>query len=94
MPEACRPVSRIWQPDQLHDRGRGRDQRPAERAIREIFGYLPYWMLTSDYMPFLDYSLVSTLAYFSVSAQSNGTLAKLTSGGAVTTAGVAGIHRP
>ena len=53
--------------------------------FREVFGYLPYWMLTSDKMPYLDYSLVSTLAYFSVGAQSNGTLAKLTSGGAVTT---------
>ncbi len=53
--------------------------------FREVFGYLPYWMLQSDKMPYLDYSLVSTLAYFSVGAQSNGTLAKVTSGGAVTT---------
>lgn len=53
--------------------------------FREVFGYLPYWMLPSDKMAYLDYSLVSTLAYFSVGAQSNGTLAKVTSTGAVTT---------
>ncbi len=52
--------------------------------FREVFGYLPYWMLPSEKMAYLDYSLVSTLAYFSVGAQSNGTLAKVTSTGAVT----------
>jgi spore germination protein YaaH len=43
---------------------------------REVFGYLPYWMLGADDLANLDYSLVSTLAYFSVGVQSNGALAK------------------
>jgi len=44
--------------------------------FREVLGYLPYWMVGSSQMANLDYSLVSTIAYFSVGAQSNGTLAR------------------
>ena len=44
--------------------------------FREVLGYLPYWMLDADELANLDYSLVSTIAFFSVGAQSNGTLAK------------------
>jgi spore germination protein YaaH len=44
--------------------------------FREVFGYLPYWMLDPESLSNLDYSLVSTLAYFSIGAQANGTLAK------------------
>ncbi|MGH2446186.1 MAG: glycosyl hydrolase family 18 protein [Candidatus Limnocylindria bacterium] len=53
--------------------------------FREVFGYLPYWMLPSSQMADLDYSLISTIAYFSVGAQSNGTLAKELSSGTPTT---------
>jgi spore germination protein YaaH len=55
---------------------------------REVFGYLPYWAANATQLQNLDYSLVSTIAYFSVGARANGTLAK-TSGGAPT-AGWAG----
>jgi spore germination protein YaaH len=44
--------------------------------FREVLGYLPYWMLDADELATLDLSLVSTIAYFSVGAQANGTLAK------------------
>ncbi|MGH2383825.1 MAG: glycosyl hydrolase family 18 protein [Candidatus Limnocylindria bacterium] len=49
--------------------------------FREVFGYLPYWTLNSTSLANLDYSLVSTLAYFSIGAQSNGTLARFDSDG-------------
>ena len=42
----------------------------------EVFGYLPYWMLSSAQMANLDYDLVSTIAYFSVGARKDGTLHK------------------
>src|SRR6187399_1694237 len=44
--------------------------------FREVLGYLPYWMLEADELATLDYSLLSTVAYFSVGAQPDGTLAK------------------
>ena len=47
--------------------------------FREVLGYLPYWMLGAEELDTLDLSLVSTIAYFSVGAQANGTLAKGTS---------------
>jgi spore germination protein YaaH len=42
----------------------------------EVFGYLPYWMLDAGSLSHLNYDLVSTIAYFGVPAQSNGTLQK------------------
>ena len=53
--------------------------------FREVLGYLPYWTLNSQSLANLDYSLVSTIAYFSVGAQSNGTLAKTEADGDPTT---------
>jgi spore germination protein YaaH len=50
----------------------------------EVFGYLPYWSLSSGALANLDYDRVSTIAYFSVGARKDGTLAK-TSGGVATT---------
>jgi spore germination protein YaaH len=47
---------------------------------REVFGYLPYWSANASQLDNLEYGLVSTIAYFSVGASANGTLAK-TSGG-------------
>ncbi len=47
---------------------------------REVFGYLPYWAATPAQLSNMNYGLVSTIAYFSVGARANGTLAK-TSGG-------------
>ena len=52
--------------------------------FREVFGYLPYWTLNSVSLANLDYSLVSTLAYFSIGAQSNGTLARVDADGDAT----------
>lgn len=40
----------------------------------EVYGYLPYWMLDATSLSFLDYELLSTIAYFGVPAQPNGTL--------------------
>jgi spore germination protein YaaH len=45
---------------------------------REVFGYLPYWSLSSAGA--LDYGLLSTIAYFGVAARSDGTLARTTNG--------------
>ena len=41
----------------------------------EVFGFLPYWMLTTDKLQWLRYDLVSTIAYFGVAANADGTLA-------------------
>ncbi len=41
---------------------------------REVFGYLPYWLLTSPSLPSLRYDRVSTIAYFSVGVLPDGTL--------------------
>ena len=50
------------------------------RLRREVFGYLPYWAANATQLQNLDYSLVSTIAYFSIGANANGTLAKASSG--------------
>lgn len=52
------------------------------RLRREVFGFLPYWEVNSA---FLDYELLSTIAYFSVGADRNGNLLKTNSDGSTTT---------
>ena len=47
---------------------------------QEVFGYLPYWATSPSLLENLNYGLVSSIAYFSVGARSNGTLAKTTNG--------------
>ena len=42
---------------------------------REVFGFLPYWMLDATTLQWMQYQLVSTIAYFGVAAKSDGTLA-------------------
>ncbi len=51
---------------------------------REVFGFLPYWEV-SDSSTTLDWSVLSTVAYFSVGADQYGNLLKQTSSGSVTT---------
>ncbi len=51
---------------------------------REVFGFLPYWEL-GDSSTRLDYSVLSTIAYFGVGATADGRLAKFESTGAPTT---------
>ena len=46
---------------------------------KEVFGFLPYWMLTDSALSSMNYHLVSTIAYFSVNAKMTGDLAKGTS---------------
>ncbi|HEX6128236.1 MAG TPA: glycosyl hydrolase family 18 protein [Candidatus Limnocylindria bacterium] len=48
---------------------------------KEVFGFLPYWMLTDSALSHMNYSLVSSIAYFSVGLRSDGYLAKGTSTG-------------
>jgi spore germination protein YaaH len=50
---------------------------------KEIFGFLPYWEL-SDASTTLDYTKISTIAYFGVGAAANGTLERTSSSGATT----------
>jgi spore germination protein YaaH len=50
---------------------------------KEIFGFLPYWELT-DPSTTIDYTKISTIAYFGVGAAANGTLERKTSSGATT----------
>jgi hypothetical protein len=40
----------------------------------EVFGYLPYWALSSSLRQYLRYDLVSSIAYFSVPVNADGTL--------------------
>jgi spore germination protein YaaH len=46
---------------------------------KEVFGFLPYWMLTDSALGSMNYQLVSTIAYFSVNANKDGNLVKGTS---------------
>ncbi len=50
----------------------------------EVFGFLPYWEV-SDSSTTLDWSVLSTVAYFSVGADKYGNLLKQNPGGSVTT---------
>jgi spore germination protein YaaH len=43
---------------------------------REVFGYLPYWAVTSPLLASMNYDRLSTIAYFGLAARSDGTLAK------------------
>jgi spore germination protein YaaH len=47
---------------------------------REVLGFLPYWMLTDGYLPSMRYDLVSTIAYFGINANPDGTLATNSTG--------------
>jgi spore germination protein YaaH len=40
----------------------------------EVLGYLPYWSVNAEMVGYLDYDLLSTIAYFGVPATSSGTL--------------------
>ena len=51
---------------------------------REVFGFLPYWEV-SDSSTTLDWSVLSTVAYFSVGADKNGNLLKQNADGSITT---------
>ena len=51
---------------------------------REVFGFLPYWEV-SDSSTTLDYSKISTIAYFGVGAAANGSLEKKNKDGSTTT---------
>jgi len=71
-----------------------RAERTAERSPaaatavaglrRQVFGFLPYWTL-SDSTTVLKYDYLSTIAYFSVGADSRGNLLKRNSDGSLTT---------
>ncbi len=50
---------------------------------KEVFGFLPYWMLDAGSLQWMQYQLVTTIAYFGVAARSDGTL-DTTSGGSPT----------
>lgn len=50
---------------------------------REIFGFLPYWEVNSSSLR-LDYSKISTIAYFGIGADGNGNLQKRNSDGSMT----------
>ncbi|HEX6474641.1 MAG TPA: hypothetical protein VF114_06100, partial [Candidatus Limnocylindria bacterium] len=43
---------------------------------KEVFGFLPYWMLTDSALASMNYQMVSTIAYFSVNANKDGNLVK------------------
>ncbi len=47
---------------------------------KEVFGFLPYWMLDAGSLQWMQYQLVSTVAYFGVAATSSGTLTTTGSG--------------
>jgi len=47
---------------------------------KEVLGFLPYWMLNAESLQWMQYQLVSTIAYFSVNAKSDGTLATTSNG--------------
>lgn len=50
---------------------------------KEVFGFLPYWMLDAGSLQWMQYQLVTTIGFFGVAARSDGTLAT-SSGGSPT----------
>jgi len=42
---------------------------------KQVFGFLPYWMLNASDLQWMRYDLISTIAYFGVAARSDGSLA-------------------
>jgi spore germination protein YaaH len=42
---------------------------------KEVLGFLPYWMLDASTLQWMQYQLVSTIAYFGIAARSDGSLA-------------------
>ena len=42
---------------------------------KEVLGFLPYWLLDASSLQWMQYQLVTTIAYFGVAARSEGTLA-------------------
>lgn len=48
---------------------------------KQVFGFLPYWMLTDAALDDMNYHLVSTIAYFSVNLRGDGYLTKGDSAG-------------
>jgi len=50
---------------------------------KEVFGFLPYWLLDAGSLQWMQYQLVTTIAYFGVAARPDGTLAT-SSGGSPT----------
>jgi len=61
------------------------DEPPTDPPVRlaspEIFGYLPYWSLDAQ----IDYSAITTIAYFGLAANADGTLKRYNNGGGMTT---------
>ena len=57
---------------------------------KQMIGFLPYWMLNDVDLADMNYQLVSTIAYFSVGAQTDGNLAKGTAAAPRPPAGRAG----
>ena len=51
---------------------------------KEVLGFLPYWMLDAGSLQWMQYQLVTTVAYFGVEARADGTLAMLSSTGSPT----------
>jgi spore germination protein YaaH len=47
---------------------------------KQVFGFLPYWMLNASDLQWMRYGLVSTIAYFGVAARSDGSLATTSTG--------------
>jgi len=47
---------------------------------KQVFGFLPYWMLGASDLQWMRYDLVSTIAYFGVAARSDGSLATTSTG--------------
>ena len=60
------------------------DMAAASGLTRQVFGFLPYWELSGASTK-LNYDVLSTIAYFSVGADSKGNLRKKNSDGTTTT---------
>jgi spore germination protein YaaH len=47
---------------------------------KQVYGFLPYWMLDAASLQWMQYQLVTTIAYFGVAARADGTLATSANG--------------
>jgi spore germination protein YaaH len=58
---------------------RARSARPPA-ASHEIYGYLPYWQVDAGTARRIDYRTVTTIAFFAIPVQANGTLNRASAG--------------
>ena len=72
--DAPEPLSTTSAPSVQGESGTGAIASLPNGMSHEVFGYLPYWALASSLRQYLRYDLVTSIAYFGVPVNADGTL--------------------